>query len=95
MLDFSQIFPEHFSDNEWEVESKGCFFGAQIVVSGRSYKLNFYDPVRLRQEIESEFSEGKVFFEKNLIVIKLVTRLEMEKAAESLVRSGRVDLLAP
>lgn len=92
-LDFSFTLPIDFLDFEWEVQSKGHFSEARLSFSGRTYRLNFYDAVRLRQEIESEFERDSVFFEPNLIVIKSVTKLEMQRAVENLVKSKRVFLL--
>jgi hypothetical protein len=80
-------------EREWEWESKGYYPGARLTVSGKHYSLNFYDPVRLGQEIQGEFERGLVFSEPNLVVIKSVTRADMEQAAEQLVQSGRLAFL--
>jgi hypothetical protein len=64
-------------------------------VAGGRYRLNFYDPVRLRQEIEREFRRGGMFFEPNLVVVPSVTRSDMERAAELLVKSGQMTSLTP
>jgi hypothetical protein len=95
MSSFSFDLPSDFADYEWEVTAKGCFFEARMIVSGKRYRLNFYDPVRLRQEIESELEGGGVFFEPNLVIVRLVTRSDMERAAEDLVQSGQVASLTP
>ena len=95
VFDFSFVLPEDFVDYEWEVTAKGCFSEARIIVSGRRYRLNFYDPVRLSQEIESGLQRGGVFIERNLIVIRSVTRLEMERAAELVVQSGQLASMIP
>jgi|SRR5580704_4082869 hypothetical protein len=71
-------------------EAKGYFPGAQLTVSGKRYDLMFYDPVRLRQDVESELERGEVFFEPNLVIIQSVTRANMERAAALLVESGQV-----
>jgi len=55
----------------------------------KGYCLQFYDRVRLAQDLESE----SVFFEPNLIVIRAVTRQNMEHAVEPLIQSGRIDEL--
>lgn len=90
MSSYSIAFPTDFSNYEWEVTARGCFSGAKMTVSGKEYRLNFYDAVRLGQEIESELQNGEMFFEPNLVVIRSVTRVEMERAIEQLVRSGLV-----
>jgi hypothetical protein len=87
------IPPTDFDNYEWEVKAKGFFSEAGLLVSGRRYRLNFYDPVRLSQEVESELQRGGVFFETNLVVINSVTRFDMERAAETLIRSGQEGFL--
>jgi hypothetical protein len=95
MTDFSFVLPAEFDDYEREVKAKGCFAEAQLSVAGKRYRLNFYDPVRLRQEIESELERGAMFFEPNLVVIQSVTRTDMHQAAEMLTQSGQVAALVP
>ena len=95
MSNFSFILPADFADYEWEVTSKGCFSEAQLCVAEESYHLNFYDAVRLGQEIQNEIESGGVFFEPNLIVVQSVTREEMTRAVEQLVQSGQVASLIP
>lgn len=94
-LDYSLTLPSDFSDYEWEVTAKGCFSDARLTVSGKLYRLNFYDAVRLAQEIESELDSSRAFFEPNLIIVRSVARAEMERAAEHLVQSGLVASLMP
>lgn len=87
MSNFSFVLPADFSDYEWEVQSKGCFSEARMTVSGKHYRLNFYDSARLAQEIASELERGGVFFEPNLVIVQSVTRLDMERAADILMQS--------
>lgn len=95
MSSYSFALPLDFADYEWEVTAKGCFSEARVIVAGKQYRLNFYDAVRLGQEIESELENGGVFFEPNLVVVRSVTKAAMERAAEQLVQSGLVALLTP
>jgi len=90
---FSLELPADFADYEWEVEAKGWFSEARIVASGKQYRLTFYDPVRLGQEIESELGRDGAFFEPNLVIVQSVTRANMERAAALLARSGRAACL--
>ena len=90
MSTYSFALPEGFAEYEWEVEAKGCFSEARISVLEKNYRLNFYDPVRLGQEITSEFERGSIFFEPNLVIIQSVTKINMERAAKILVQSGQV-----
>ena len=56
-----------------------------MTYAGKQYRLSFYDAVRLSQDIESDFEKGAVFFEPNLVIVRSVTRVEMERAAEQLM----------
>lgn len=87
---FSFLLSADFNDYEWEVTTKGWFSEAWMTVSGKHYRLNFYDAVRLAQEIESELQRGGVFFEPNLVIVQAVTRSDMERAAELLAQTGQV-----
>jgi hypothetical protein len=86
-------FPEGYEEYACEVESKGWFGDARLSFSGRRYRLNFYDPVRLAQEIESELQRGRCFLEPNLVVVRSLTRPNMEAAAAQLIELGSVSLL--
>jgi len=90
---YSLVFPEGFDDYAWEVQAKGWFADAMLLSLGRQYRINFYDPVRLGQEIESEHKRGGVFFEQNLVVVQSVTRPNMEKAMNFLMESGQASSL--
>jgi hypothetical protein len=91
--DFSLIFPEGYEDYAWELESKGCFSEARLEFQGRRYRLTFYDPARLGQDIENELQRGGVYFEPNLVVVPAVTRQNMEKAAARLMKQARLGSL--
>ncbi|MEH2531400.1 hypothetical protein V1277_002221 [Bradyrhizobium sp. AZCC 1588] len=87
---FSFDLPVDFADYEWEVETKGWFSEARIIISGKRYRLSFYDPARLGQEIEDELQRDGAFFEPNLVIVQSVTRANMERAAVLLAQSSRV-----
>jgi hypothetical protein len=88
-------FPEGFEDYAWEVEAKGWLHGAVAIIDGRRYLLTFYDPIRLSQDIEDELSRGAAFFEPNLIVVRSVTRAELESSVAAIVATGRHNALTP
>ena len=95
MLEYSLQFPAGFDEYAWEVEAKGWFSEAVLLVGTRRFRLNFYDATRLAQEVASDLENSGVFFDPNLVVVNPVTRQEMEKAARQLVHSGRLDELVP
>jgi hypothetical protein len=57
------------------------------------YRLAFYDPVRLGQDVEEELQHGGFFFEPNLVVVPSITRQNMEKATAQLVNQAGLGLL--
>ena len=78
-------FPETFDEYEWEIEAKGYFEGIVLKVENRSYKLNFYDEVRLAQDISEELAKGSIFTYNNLVVIKDVNTSLITTAIEKMV----------
>lgn len=89
MIDYKLELPDDFDDYAWEVESKGWFSAATALFGGRRFKLVFYDPTRLAQDIEAELDEGVVFLERNLLVVKSVDRNNMDKAIEFIAKTGK------
>ncbi|WP_426614057.1 hypothetical protein [Bradyrhizobium sp. McL0616] len=85
--------PANFEDYGPEVEAKGWFSEARIIVANTRYRINFYDLARLIQHVEADLESDRIFFEPNLVIVRAVTRARMESAAEELVRSGRVSSL--
>ncbi|MGC2779977.1 MAG: hypothetical protein WA418_30495 [Bradyrhizobium sp.] len=87
-MDVSIEIPDDFADYEGEVTAKG-YLTIAMIVSGRRYRLNLYDRVRLSQEIQTDLEREYAFFEPNLVVVESVTRAAIERAVQELVRSGR------
>jgi len=94
MSSFTLVLSEDFDDYEWEVEAKDCFTEAKLSASGKNYRLNFFESVRLQLEIKSDLERAGVFFEPNLVVVSSVTRANMERAAEVLVQLALESLVA-
>ncbi len=92
---YSLMLPPDFSNYEWEVTAKGCYSEGWLAVAGKRYRLNFYDAVRLGQEIESELENGGALFEPNLVIVRSVTKAEIEMAVKKIVQSGLVASLVP
>lgn len=95
-MSYSLVFPNDLDEYEWEVVSKGWFADVRLVHLGKQYVLNFYDPVRLSQEVESALHDNGIFVEENLIVIETITRENMVKAVELMAQSKSwIRLLVP
>ncbi|MFN7475751.1 MAG: hypothetical protein ACK5RJ_13350 [Burkholderiales bacterium] len=95
MLNYSFVLPSYFDDYQGEVMAKGCFSDALMIIGGKQYRLNFYDPLRLGQDIAMVLENEKMFFEPNLVIVREVTRKEMERAAERLAHPGFATSLVP
>ena len=73
-----------------EMPSKG--YRNDITVkcpTGKKYNLSFYDPIRLNQDIEEE----EYIFEQNLIVIKNLTKDDIQNAVNRMWEIGFFDKL--
>jgi hypothetical protein len=94
MREYKIEFPERFDEFAWEAEVKGWLQGVVVTIDGRRYKVTFYDPTRLAQDIESELQEKSVFWESNVLVIPSVTPAHIQKAVEAIAKAGGyVDLI--
>lgn len=89
------VLPEWFDDRVlFEMPYKG-FFVAEVELEDKShYILNFYDPIRLNQELDDNISLDKPYFaEQNLIVVPEVTLEHINAALQYLWRSGYFNLI--
>jgi hypothetical protein len=69
------VLAEWFDDRVGiEMPYKGFFLAEVESEDGTRYEINFYDPVRLSQELNDYVSLGKpCFAEQNLIIVPKVT----------------------
>jgi hypothetical protein len=81
----------YFDDEPWD--SKGYYFGAELFHMGQTYLLNFWNPVRLAQDIESYLEGGGFFFEENLIVVKEINLKSIREAVAGLIETGQISRL--
>ena len=92
------IFEEGFEErDEYETPLKGWRGDVLVELSdGTRYRLSFFDPVRLAQELDAEVESGNPFLaEPGLIVLQRVTRENMERAALELCKRGFFETLRP
>ena len=76
--------PDDFTDYAWEVEAKGVFWLARVVLDNHELPVTFYNPVSLAQEIEADLRSQGSFIVQNLIVVNRVTIEEMTRAVAGL-----------
>jgi hypothetical protein len=95
---YTVLFPPWFDEQfELETVAKGYLRDVEIRFDeGASYRLYFTDPVRLRQDAESEFEMGRIAFgEPGLVVIPEVTRANVLAAVEELFASKFFESFRP
>lgn len=69
-----------------EIKSKGCILGILVKIKNEiEIKIDFYDSVRFKQEIDYELDCSNFFYEENIVVIKEVTIEEIVVAVENIV----------
>ena len=92
------IFPEGF-DARWEAEMTDKGYLSDVVVrleDGARYLVNFFDPVRLSQDLQVLTESGSPFVaEPGLIVIPEVTRDAILTAIQGLNAAGFFETLKP
>lgn len=76
--------PDDFGDYAWEVEEKGVFWGARIVLGSLYLPVTFYDPARLAQDVQEDVKAQRSFAVRNLIVVGRLTVEEMTTAVAAL-----------
>ena len=95
---FTIHFPEDFdAQSEFETPSRGYLSDVIVEMKdGQRYKLFFYDPVRMRQDLEAEISAGKpCLAEPNVILLPEITIENIEKAVQRSWQDGFFDELKP
>ena len=91
-LEFTHEFGER---EEQEAEDRGYLnFSVAVLEDGKRIPIVFYDPVRLKQDLEEEIKFGKsCIAEVGLIVVPSVSRENMQKAVNQLLQEGFFDEL--
>jgi tetratricopeptide (TPR) repeat protein len=92
------IFPQGF-DPRWESEMTDKGYLSDVVVrleDGSRFLVNFIDPVRLSQDLQSEAEAGSPYFaEPGMIVVPQVTRDSIVTAVQRLNAEGFFETLRP
>ncbi len=93
MTAYRLVFPDYFDNRAAEIEAKGYFADVTIEAGGLQYRPVFYDPTRLAQTIDDELRIGTpANTEPNVVVVKRITRLDIELAVAHLADADFADL---
>ncbi len=91
-------FGEHF-DERAELEMSDRGYLSHVVVElddGSRYPVFFFEPTRLRQELEIDVKSGRPYLaEPGMIVVPEVTRAAIQAAVERLAQEGYFQRLLP
>ena len=84
------VYGNTFDDlDEPQMKAKGWFMAQVEFRGGDRYTLLFYDPVRLRQDLDSLLEQGDpCLAEPNIIVVPEVTVRSIRASLPFLLRSG-------
>ncbi len=91
------IFYDGFGElDALDIRDKGWATAHVELENGTRYTLNFYDPVRLGQELEDDLKLGRpCLVELNLMVVPEVTVEAIQRSAQFLWQIGFFDDLKP
>ena len=102
MLDPSQlpklILPDDFDDRAVdEIRMKGWFNAKVEIADGRHYEVNFYDSIRLQQEIAWDFTKLNMpcFAEPGIVVIPEITVEAIQRALNYLAEHHYFSYFSP
>ena len=84
-LIFVNGLPERLLD---EAPDRGCYRATIELANGDRFAVEYYDPVRLSQEVDDLLSQGRHVAYAGVVVIPEVTLKNMEDALERLVEEG-------
>jgi hypothetical protein len=90
-IDDLSLVLDSFDDDVWE--SKGYYPNAILKIGNDKFRLTFFDPVRLGQDIADEMKDQAFFITENLVVVPSVNRENLEKVARLIVSTGQISLL--
>lgn len=76
------VLPPDFPDYAWEVEAKGVFWDAKVLVGDIRVPVTFYDPVRLSQEVSDELAGRATLALHRTLVVPSVTEANMQLAVD-------------
>jgi hypothetical protein len=88
---FTVVFPDWYDDRaEFEFTAKGYLPDVEVRLDdGSRYRLFFYDPVRLSQDLDEEALNDKPYrAEPGLVVVPEISRDGIQKAVAGLWHDG-------
>lgn len=83
------IDPSFNEQDSYNISLKGWFSADIEIEDGTHFKINFFDPIRLKQEYDDSIREGEpCFIEFNLIIIPKITIENIQDCIQFLWKKG-------
>ena len=93
-MSYRIIYEDNTEIAEYEAVNKGYRKDVIVIIDGRKYKLYITDMNRLHQDFDSEIEDyGFYQNEPNTIIVKEVSKDEIEKTINNLIIEGFFDKL--
>ncbi|MBP3800967.1 MAG: hypothetical protein J6I85_02895 [Clostridia bacterium] len=93
-MSYNIIFEDNTEIAESEAMNKGYRKDVIVIIDNRRYRLYITDMIRLHQDFDSEVEDGGIYQnEPNTIIVKEVTKEEIERTIKNLVKEGFFDNL--
>ena len=90
-------FPEGFEERlELEMTARGYLSSVVVQLGEEQYRLFFYDPVRMQQDLEEEIKLGRSYLaEPNVVLLPEITTENIKKAILGLYQDGYFQHVKP
>ncbi|MGE5405361.1 MAG: hypothetical protein ACM3PP_10550 [Candidatus Saccharibacteria bacterium] len=83
-------------NDETEIAEKGYRFGTYVKIGVNFYEVHVYDIVRLQQDFKRELETAGFYdIEPNIILVREVTKKDIEFTVRELCKRGYFDRLKP
>ena len=95
MCGYQINFTTYFNDDEaWLIEAKGCL-EIDVHINQKTYRFNFYDQMRLNQEISDALERSDYFFEENVVILEVVNQANMINFLDHVVGTAYMNSFKP
>ncbi|MFD9060765.1 hypothetical protein ACFVZ3_04500 [Kitasatospora purpeofusca] len=93
-MEYQVALPAGLDEFDWfEIENKGWLDGVRVSWSGNSCAVSFFDEIRLPQAIAVDIERLGYFSARNVVVVRRVTRDEINRTMSAMADRGFADLL--
>ena len=93
-MSYKIIYEDNSEIAEYEAINKGYRTDVVVIIDNSKYKLYITDMIRLHQDFDSEIGDYGIYQnEPNTIIVKEVSKHEIDKTINYLIKEGFFDKL--